>query len=197
MVQRQESGSIQPTTLARVAGHPIHPMIVSLPLGLFTATLASDIAFSITDNSFWAFASRWLLAGALIGALLAAIPGLVDLLGVAKARRSGIGWIHAGTMITAVGLGLANVLLRIGGGTDATTAVLPVGLALSAATVAVMATGAWFGGEMVYVRGIGFGPRGAETMLDVTERAVTTPASEPATTPTAQEPESEHAPYSM
>ena len=36
---------------AAIAGHPLHHMLVTLPIGLLIGALASDIAFRVTADS--------------------------------------------------------------------------------------------------------------------------------------------------
>src|SRR3954465_14969249 len=38
---------------ARVAGHPIHPMIVAFPIAFYTATVATLLAYVGTLEAFW------------------------------------------------------------------------------------------------------------------------------------------------
>src|SRR5690348_8784632 len=65
-------------TSARVAKHPIHPMLVVLPLGLWVAALVFDIIYAITGRPSMRTAAFWNVGAGVIGALLAAIPGFVD-----------------------------------------------------------------------------------------------------------------------
>ena len=76
-----------PRTTMRIAGHPIHPMLIPFPIAFFVATLAADIAFSQSGDPFWITAGRWLLGAGLVTAALAAIAGLTDFLGDRRIRR--------------------------------------------------------------------------------------------------------------
>ena len=40
-------------TKARIAGHPIHPMLVAFPVALYVATVVALFAFVGTDDAFW------------------------------------------------------------------------------------------------------------------------------------------------
>ncbi|HKR91428.1 DUF2231 domain-containing protein, partial [Novosphingobium sp.] len=77
---------------ATINGHPIHPVLVTIPIGLFIAALVSDIAFAADGSPAWAVASRWLLGGGLTGALLAALAGFTDFLGNARIREFRDAW---------------------------------------------------------------------------------------------------------
>src|SRR5687768_5294544 len=66
---------------AHIKGHPIHPMLIPFPVAFFTGTLIFDILGLINDNtSFWNI-GHWLIIAGIIGAVLAAIPGVIDYFG--------------------------------------------------------------------------------------------------------------------
>jgi hypothetical protein len=65
-----------PRTTAKIADHPIHPMLIPFPVPFLVATFVSDVAFWRTGNPGWATASLWLLGAALIMGALAALAGL-------------------------------------------------------------------------------------------------------------------------
>ena len=44
---------------ASVAKHPIHPMLVVIPLGLWTAALALDVVAAVTTNTMWRTIAFW------------------------------------------------------------------------------------------------------------------------------------------
>ena len=53
---------------ARLLGHPIHPMLIVLPLGLLTVAAIFDIIHISTRNGHWADLSYWMIAsGAFLG----------------------------------------------------------------------------------------------------------------------------------
>src|SRR4051812_24496507 len=97
-----------PRSTAQVAGHPLHPMIIPFPIACFVLTLVSDLAFWKTSNDFWASASLWLLGIGLIMAALAAVVGLIDVLGDVQIRNLSDAWLHAGGNVLVVGNGLFN-----------------------------------------------------------------------------------------
>ena len=65
---------------ATISGHPIHPILVTLPIGCFVAAVVSDIISIGAGTAFWATMATWLLAFGIAGALLAAFFGFVDYL---------------------------------------------------------------------------------------------------------------------
>src|SRR5690348_7249457 len=68
-------------TPASIARHPIHPMLVPIPIGLWIFSFVCDLfhAGGATAEA-WTTVAFYTMAGGIIGALLAALPGLIDLL---------------------------------------------------------------------------------------------------------------------
>jgi uncharacterized membrane protein len=83
-----------PRSTASIAGHPIHPMLIPFPIAFFTATLACDVAYWVTRNDAWPTAAMWLLGAGIIMAAVAAVVGLVDVVGD---RRFAISVMSGGT----------------------------------------------------------------------------------------------------
>ena len=148
--QRTEVSGVRST--AAINGHPIHPMLIPLPIGALVLALASDVAFLITDDAFWAQASWWLLWAGLVTGVVAALVGLVELMTIHRVRSHRAGQLHVAMNTTALVATAANIAVRWG---DHATAVLPWGLVLTAATALLLAGGGWFGGELTYRHGIG------------------------------------------
>ena len=63
---------------AKLLGHPIHPMLIVLPLGLFIGAVVFDAMYLWRGNPTFAAIGYWNIAGGIIGGLLAAVFGLVD-----------------------------------------------------------------------------------------------------------------------
>ncbi len=62
----------------KIAGHPLHPMLIPFPIAFYTATLIGYITYSINQDPFWfrlAYVANW---AAVVMALVAAIPGFID-----------------------------------------------------------------------------------------------------------------------
>jgi uncharacterized membrane protein len=49
-------------TTAKIAGHPIHPMLIPFPLTFLVTVLLCDIVFWATGNPFWTQVAFWALA---------------------------------------------------------------------------------------------------------------------------------------
>src|SRR5436190_1792805 len=84
------------TPLAGPYGHPFHPILVTVPIGAWVASLVFDVASHVVDEpGFLARGSVWLIAVGVIGALAAAVFGLLDLLTIPRGTRVfGTGLLH-------------------------------------------------------------------------------------------------------
>jgi uncharacterized membrane protein len=137
------------STRVTVAGHPVHAMLVPIPIGLWVFSLICDFVFMSTGDSRWAVTAYFTLGGGIIGALLAALPGLIDLLGLHDARAHRVGLIHMVLNLAIVAAQAANFWLRTDeGGSEA----LP--LAISIVAVAALLASGWLGGQLVHVLGV-------------------------------------------
>ena len=138
---------------AKLLGHPIHPMLVVFPLGLFVSGTVMDLLARYTRRKDFAAAGYWSILGGVIGGLAAAVFGLVDWLAIPWGTRAkNIGLWHAAGNLVVTGLFAASWLRRQGRPTE-----LPDDLALTAEVTATMIGGVsgWLGGELVDRLGVG------------------------------------------
>ena len=83
-----------PSTAA-IRGHPIHPMLVVLPLGLLSTAVVFDVAYVMTANADLAIVAFWMIAAGLVGGVLAALFGLIDWLAIPDGTRAkAVGLTH-------------------------------------------------------------------------------------------------------
>lgn len=141
-----------PRSTARIAGHPIHPMLVPFPIACFVGVLLTDIAYWRTAEMMWADFSAWLITVGVITGFLAAIAGLIDFFGDRLVRAQAPAWPHAIGNVIVLALAVVNMLVHT---RDAWTSVVPWGLTLSALTVLVMLVTGWLGWSMVYRHHVG------------------------------------------
>src|SRR5688572_12388509 len=103
---------------AKLLGHPVHPMLIVLPLGLFIAAVAFDALYMWLGSSTFATVAYWNIAGGIIGGLLAAVFGLIDWLAIPGGTRAKrIGLLHGGANVLVV-LTFAFVWLSRGSAID-------------------------------------------------------------------------------
>ena len=138
---------------AKIGGHPIHPMLIPIPIASLIGALLTDLAFWGSGGEFWATASAWLIGAGLVGGAAAAVAGLTDFLGNSRIRAIGHAWQHFLGNGLALMLAAVNLYLRVTQG--AAEAVLPVGLVLSFVIVGILVYTGWLGGELVYHHRIG------------------------------------------
>ncbi len=75
-------------------GHPFHPILVTLPIGAWTCSLIFDVASKVRDGGAPSLvdAAYWLIGIGVVGAVVAAVFGLLDLLAIpATPPRCGSG----------------------------------------------------------------------------------------------------------
>jgi uncharacterized membrane protein len=136
-----------PVSTVNAMGHPVHPILITLPIGLFVATFLFDIIFWQTQNAAFATGALWLLGFGLIAAALAAVTGLIDFTGDARIRQLSDAWQHAIGNVTMVLIQLFSFYERYRYGTSA---VVPLGISLSLISVLILVFTGWKGGEMVF-----------------------------------------------
>jgi uncharacterized membrane protein len=97
---------------ARVAGHPIHPMLVAFPIAFYTATVATLLAYVGTQEAFWYRVGMIANLAGIVTAAIAVIPGAIDLFALPRASRARTaGLKHAGFNLLATGLFAVTALL--------------------------------------------------------------------------------------
>jgi uncharacterized membrane protein len=136
-----------PVSSANLMGHPMHPILITLPIGFFIATALFDIVFWRTGNEAFATGGLWLLGAGLLGAVLAAVTGLIDFSGDRRIRAHGDAWQHAIGNVVLVLIQLFSFYQRYRYGA---AAAVPLGLVLSLVAVCIMGFTGWKGGELVF-----------------------------------------------
>jgi nitrite reductase/ring-hydroxylating ferredoxin subunit/uncharacterized membrane protein len=133
-------GVVQDTLSGTAIGHPAHPLLVTVPIGAWTAAPVLDALGEQT-------AARRMTALGCAAALPAAVTGASDWLSTKGAARR-VGFVHSLTNYTALGLNLASWRARARGrhGT---------GVALSLAGAGALVVSGWLGGHLTYALGVG------------------------------------------
>lgn len=145
-LQTAVTSAVRPRTLRDVLhgsllGHPLHPVLVQLPVGAFLSAAVLDLRPSRSD------ASTALIGVGLAGVLPAAVAGWVDWSEMTRDRRR-IGLVHAATNLVATGLYAGSLIARLTGRSK-------TGRALSFAGLSVAGAGAFLGGHLSYAQGGG------------------------------------------
>lgn len=134
---------------ASIKDHPIHPMLVALPLGLWTFALVCDFARIAGGGHAWSTVALYCTAGGIVSAVLAAVPGLIDYFSIDEAEMKEIATTHLICGVGSVAIFTLNLWSRY---RLADGSAIP--LMLSIAGVLIALFGGWLGGEMVYRKGM-------------------------------------------
>lgn len=137
----------------RLAGHPIHPLLVHFPVALWTLAIVADIGGLITGDAWWWQASFGCQALGVLAATVAMAAGVLDYATLARnhpAQDTAVA--HMLVMGTAWLAFLASLGLR--GLPQGATPPLAAILAAAAGFLA-MAIGGWLGGRLVYHFAVG------------------------------------------
>jgi uncharacterized membrane protein len=139
-------------SMTKVAGHPVHPMLVAFPIGLLLTALIFDIIYLVSREPRWAEVSWYMIAAGVIGGLAAAIPGLIDWFAIPPATRAKrLGLFHAVGNVVLLGLFFLSWLLR----SDAPGAPPTAAIVAEFLGAGLMAVTGWLGGELVNRLGVG------------------------------------------
>ena len=141
--------------LAGPYGHPFHPIFVTVPIGAWVCSFVFDLVSRLADRPLpFVRGAYWLIAIGIVGALAAAVFGLMDLMGIPTGTRAfRTGLIH---MILNVGIVVAyavNFMIRRSdpGGREGVDIAM---IAFSALTLGVLAVSGWLGGMLAYRYGV-------------------------------------------
>lgn len=138
---------------AKLLGHPIHPMLIVLPLGLLIMAVVSDAIFLVTDRAAFATVAYWNIAGGIVSGLLAAVFGTIDWLAIPSGTRAkAIGLYHGVANVIVVALFGLSLWLRTGSLDYVPTT---LAFALGVAGLLLGAVSGWLGGELVDRLGVG------------------------------------------
>jgi uncharacterized membrane protein len=136
----------------KLAGHPVHPMLVVFPLGLLTTAVLFDIIFLVSGNSVWTLVSYYMIGAGVIGGLAAALFGWLDWFAIPNGTRAKrIGLWHGLGNVVVLGLFILSWVLRRENPVEPPTGAIVAGLA--GMVLAVITS--WLGGELVDRLGVG------------------------------------------
>lgn len=140
---------------AMVLGHPIHPMLITFPVGLLATGVLFEIVGLLGGGTTWMLVAFYLVAAGVIGGLLAGVFGFVDYLNVpANTRAKSIATMHGtGNVAMLVLFAIAWFLWMP---TPRHIGIAPAILTFVAVTI-IAVTG-WLGGELVDRLGVGVDP---------------------------------------
>ena len=137
----------------KLFGHPIHPMLIVLPLGLLSAAVVFDVVHLVTDDEVFSSIAFWNIALGVVGGLLAAVFGLIDWLNIPKETRARrIGLFHGLGNVIVVTLFAVSWVIRLAASTYEPGT---IGYVFSFAGIGLALVTGWLGGELVDRLGVG------------------------------------------
>lgn len=160
-----------------IAGHPIHPMLVALPIGLFGWAFVCDIVYLASDrDKMWYDMSFWAGIGGIITGLLAALPGMGDFLTMAqKTDARDMAFVHGLLNVTVVALYFIAMLLMLDEGATSGGQLASVFI-LHLVGVGLLGLSGWLGGELVFRHHLAMVPDDGELERAETARHELRPA---------------------
>lgn len=122
-------------TPASISRHPVHPMLIVLPVGLWVFSLFCDLLYlGGAEAEIWSRLALYAMVGGFISALTAvALPGF--------------GLMRMNIMLIVAALYAVNIALRLGDPASPALAIV-----LSATGVGVLAISSWVGVELLRER---------------------------------------------
>ena len=135
---------------AVLGNHPIHPLLVPIPIGAFFLVFWGDVAQLLSDDPFWYRFSSVAIGVGITFAIAAAAAGAVDYLTLNMPRKaSGIATWHALAAATAVLLYGGSAVLRQSGAGLRTGRWWTAVVASTAGFFLIAAAG-WIGGKLAH-----------------------------------------------
>jgi nitrite reductase/ring-hydroxylating ferredoxin subunit/uncharacterized membrane protein len=129
-------------------GHPLHPVLTDIPIGLWTIAIIFDLSYLIERSHGWVSAADVTIFVGLLAAIAAALTGYTDW-GATFGRERRVGIAHGLLNTVVIVLYLVSFILRVTGGSRG------LAILLAYAGYLVLLTAAFLGGELVFSIGTG------------------------------------------
>ena len=138
---------------AGLYGHPIHPILVTVPIGAWISSLVFDVAAKVGSRpDTFATGSAWLIGIGLVGAVLAGVFGAIDFSTLARGTKAyTTGLTHLAINVVVLVLYIVNLVVRGSGGYED---VSTVAIILSVVGLGLLGASGWLGGKLAYHYGV-------------------------------------------
>jgi uncharacterized membrane protein len=140
---------------ASIAGHPIHPMLIPFPLALWSTSFAVDVLFYFLRHPTLLVIAKFMIAAGCLGAIAAAIPGIIDWLAINDGEVKRVANWHARLNVLALVVFAISLFLRIGRYSELVGRRLTVPFLFSLVGMILISISGWLGGELVFHYGAG------------------------------------------
>jgi uncharacterized membrane protein len=144
---------------ASIGGHPVHPILVSFPIALWSTSFACDVIFYFQRNPSLNLIAKFMLAAGCLGAVAAAIPGIIDWLSIKDSGVKRIANWHARLNVIALIVFAISFYFRMQRGAHWVNYHLQIPFLLSLLGVILISISGWLGGELAYKHGVGVSPQ--------------------------------------
>jgi uncharacterized membrane protein len=140
------------SAIAGPYGHPLHATVVTIPIGAWTASIVFDIlALCGVEPDAFALAAMWLVAIGIVGAVVAAVLGLIDLSTLAAGTRvRRVALTHLAFNSGALVLFVISFIVRAVQAPDVSV----IGFILSVLGYLCVGVSGFLGGELAYRYGV-------------------------------------------
>ncbi|HEU4933988.1 MAG TPA: DUF2231 domain-containing protein [Pyrinomonadaceae bacterium] len=140
---------------ATLAGHPIHPMLIPFPIALWATSFVVDILFYFLRHPTLLVVAKLMIAAGCLGAIAAAIFGIIDWLSIKNGDVKKVANWHARLNIAALVVFAISLFLRMGSYSELVGRKLTIPFLLSLVGVILITISGWLGGELVFRYGVG------------------------------------------
>ena len=144
---------------ASIMGHPIHPMIIPFPIALWVFSFLADLVYLWRGNTGWEWMASWTLLAGCVGAVAAAIFGIIDWLSIKDREVKKVADWHARFNVLALVLFAISWYLRRGVDFANPNGKLTLPIALSVVGIIAITISGWLGGELVFKYGVAVNPQ--------------------------------------
>ena len=138
-----------------IGGHPVHPMLIPFPLALWATSFAVDVLFYFLRHPTLLVISKFMIAVGCLGAIAAAIPGIIDWLAIKNGDVKRVANWHARLNVAALVVFAISLFLRMGSYSELVGRRLTLPFLLSLVGVILITISGWLGGELVFRYGVG------------------------------------------
>jgi uncharacterized membrane protein len=141
---------------AKIGGHPIHPKLVAFPITFYCLTFVGFVVYQLRPDVFWFKLAYFSNFAAIFFALIAAVPGFIDLVfGIPNgtaAKKHGL--IHMTLNLMTLGIFSANAYL-IWDHWDQPLVGIGTNLLLTAFGAVILMAAAYYGWGMIGYHKVG------------------------------------------
>lgn len=141
---------------AHIKSHPLHPILVAFPIAFFIGAFLFDgLSLILHREAFWQ-TGRYLAIAGIAGALVAAIPGVIDYFYTVPPKSSAKKRATQHGLINVLNVVLYGVALYYRKSPDANPLVV---IAIEGVGIVLLSVAGWMGGTLVHRNQIGIDHR--------------------------------------